>query len=148
MIRIFSHIVGSLLLTAISLAEPNPEVKRDPLEGEPTTELKLEKGEFLIAWGLVVKPLSELTAPELVPLKELPEIKAPTTFKSAFDSPTKVWRVGGGFLASFDKGEFGGALFFALHGAKRWTLILDSHIQNLVDIGGGTFVAAGGVAPL
>lgn len=150
MLRVFLHIVGtSLLLTAIGVAEPNPQGDQDPLAPpNPAPELKLAKGEFLIAGGLVVKPLSELTAPELVPLKELPEIKAPTTFNRSFESPTKVWRVGGGFLASFDKGEFGGALFFAQHGSKRWTRILDSHIQNLVNIQGDTYLAAGGVAHL
>lgn len=83
-----------------------------------------------------------------MPPEEQPGIKAPTAFNHSFESPTKVWRVSGGFLASFDKGEFGGALFFAQHGAKRWTLILRSHIQNLADIGGDTYVATGGLAHL
>ncbi len=137
----------ALLLTEISLAEPNPQDDPDPFA--PVPEQKLAKGEFFTAGaGWVVKPLSEWTSPELVPLEELPKIKAPTNFNRTFDSPNKVWRVRGGYLASFDKGEFGGALFFAQHGAKRWTRILDAHIQHLVGFERDTFLAAGGLAHL
>ena len=40
----------------------------------------------------------------------------------------------------------GGALFFAQHGAKQWTFILGSHIQNLVSLEGDTYLAVGGLA--
>jgi hypothetical protein len=150
MIRVLSHIVGtSLLLTAIGMAEPNPQDDQDPLAPpKPAPELKLAKGEFFTTTGLVVKPLNEWSRPESVPLNDLPEIKAPTTFNRAFEVPSKVWRVDGGFLASFDRGEFGGALFFAQHGSKRWTKIIDAFVQHLVCFEGDSYLVLGGLSHL
>jgi hypothetical protein len=125
-------------------ADPAPEAELDPFN--PTVEeLKLLKGEFLTTAGRIVKPL-EGCNPKLVLRDEWPDITAPTTFNRAFDYPTAVWRIDGGFIASFNAGEFGGALFFWQHGSKQWIKIVDAHVSHLECFEGDSCLAVGGLA--
>ena len=77
-----------------------------------------------------------------------PPIEAPITFNANFTSPSMVWRVNGGYLASFDSGEFGASLFYADTDDQRWTRLLNTHVQSLVSLGKDVFVVAGGLAHL
>ncbi len=93
--------------------------------------------------------------PEIIPQddwgwRNLEKIERPTSFNRKFEVPFRIWRVAGGYFGAFDGGEWGGALFFAVDGATKWTRIINTHIQDLesYDYGTDTFLAAGGLAHL
>lgn len=135
------------LLTALTcFADPDQKTDPDPFGELPASELQPAKGKFF-AGGVTVK-LVEDSNPEVVLEKDWPQIQPPTAFNQAFQKPAKIWRMDGGFIASFDAGEFGGALFFATTDAKRWTKVLDAHIQHLERYEGDTLLAVGGLAHL
>lgn len=93
--------------------------------------------------GFKIEPCTDS---ELIQSKtDFPKIENPLKFNRFFDEP-RIWRTDGGYLASFDGGEFGGALFCATEGDKEWTLVANGiHIQDLESFGQGRFLAAGGL---
>ncbi|MCW1884861.1 hypothetical protein OKA04_08985 [Luteolibacter flavescens] len=133
--------------TITGVADPAPDAGSDSSVSHYVDEPKPLKGELMTDLGLKVKP-PEGWSPPLVPQEDWPDVAAPTTFNQAFETPDKIWRIDGGFLASFDAGEFGGALFFSQHGAKRWTKVVDAHVTHLERFEGDTYLVAGGLAHL
>lgn len=146
--RILFYTLAMTFFAVIAgIADPTPDAEADPFSSHSGNKSKLLNGAWFTATGLEVQPTNE-GDPCVVPQKEWPDVAAPTTFNAYFDTPTVVWRIDGGFLASFDAGEFGGALFFSHHGSKRWTKILDAHVAHLERFGGDSFLAVGGLAHL
>lgn len=120
----------------------------DPFAEPPPAEAKkAAPGVFDTLGGFKVSPEAG-SNPERIPKSDWPKIEAPTSFNRLFVSPDKIWKVDGGYFGAFDGGEWGGALFFAAHGAKKWTRIIDSHILDLECFEGDVFLAAGGLAHL
>lgn len=137
----------TICATSKGVADPTPEPAPDPFAKNTEEGPKLLKGEFVTAAGLTVTPIEEWNTP-LVARNEWPDVPAPTTFNRSFEFPTAVWRIDGGFLASFDAGEFGGALFFLRHSAKQWSKIVDAHVSHLQRYEGDSYLAVGGLAHL
>ena len=77
-----------------------------------------------------------------------PDFPPPLEINSYFYAPFRVWHVAGGYLGAFDGGEFGGGLFFATNGTRKWRRVLDRHILTMAPIGRRCYVAAGGLAHL
>ena len=100
---------------------------------------------FLAFSGHDVTPVTTWY-PELVKPEMWPKVKLPTNFNSSFEKPTSIWKAPGGHFASFDAGEFGGALFFAAEGARTWTKVLSGHVQGLGQFSESSFLAVGGLA--
>jgi hypothetical protein len=135
----------TICATIAGVADPTPEGQPDdPFADASKDDPKLLKGEFFTATGLTVKPHDGFN-PRLVPRENWPDVAAPTAFNLLFETPTAVWRIDGGFLASFDAGEFGAALFFSQHGAKRWIKIVDAHVAHLERFEGDSYLAVGGL---
>lgn len=84
---------------------------------EPKSDTQIESG---------LLPLDDGDADRLNK-DDYPAIALPAELKSQVAGPTSVWRTRSGYIASFDLGEFGGALYFAADGASRWTKILSGH---------------------
>jgi hypothetical protein len=143
------YLIYSIAITICAtiggVADPTSEP--DPFADHSLDEPALVKGEFFTAAGLTVKPLVGWN-PQFVAREDWPDVTAPTTFNRSFEAPTAVWRIDGGFLASFNAGEFGGALFFLPHGAKRWSKIVDAHVSHLERFEGDSYLAVGGLAHL
>lgn len=142
--------LSCLLAIAISAIlagaeDSNPEDVVDPFEDHPGQTPDLPKEGLFTAAGLTVKPV-EGWNPKAVSREDWPDIEPPIQFNQSFEAPTAVWRVDGGYLASFDAGEFGGALFFARQDAKRWSKILDAHVSHLERFEGDCYLAAGGLS--
>jgi len=101
-----------------------------------------------------VTPATEHNPPIIHPDEwsslNLDKIENPSNFNRHFDKPSTIWRTDGGYFASFDGGEWGGALFYATDGDVKWTRIVNTHIKDLerFDHEQDTFLAAGGLAHL
>jgi len=125
----------------------------DPF-ADPTAESnRISKDDSEAPKGFVTSSEIEVEAqagwsPELIDEDEYPNIPGATDFNPMFEKPEFVWRVEAGYFAAFNAGEWGGGLFFASTTAKRWTRILDSHIQHLDGFSGSRFLAVGGLAHL
>ncbi len=128
---------------AVPFADPPPEVKRI---SEEDSEARAPKG-FATSAEIEVEPQAG-QFPERLAESEYPRIPGATDFNRMFEKPAMVWRVDAGYFATFDAGEWGGGLFFASTTAKKWTRILDSHIQHLDGFSGSRFLAVGGLAHL
>ena len=102
---------------------------------------------FATTGGFDVKPLTRFDV-EVVGKNDWPRVKPPITFNRNFTIPSRVWRVTGGYMATFDRGEFGASLFYVDSEGKQWTRVLNTHIQDLVKLDKDTFVVAGGLAHL
>lgn len=74
-----------------------------------------------------------------------PDHQAPTILNSWFEKPSRVWPTAGGFLVSYEAGEWGGALFYLPDGGDKLSLITRGHISSIVNLGRNTFVAGGGL---
>lgn len=119
--------------------------EEDPFGGDQSKAGEV-KGILTLSENLVT-PIPEFR-PELIHRSNFPHIEPPTAFHRSFEVPSRVWRIAGGFFASFDAGEFGGALFHAAEGAKQWTKVVDGHFQDLGMFKEGAFLAVGGLAHL
>lgn len=61
-----------------------------------------------------------------------------------FNRPQAIWRVKGGYLAYYDGGEFGAALFhFSSDGSRRF-LVLADYVEEIAPLTEGGFLIAGG----
>lgn len=127
----------------------------DPFAEPSTTEEKrVTPKEFETTGGGKIAPVTGQN-PEIIPQNDwgwrnLEKIEKPTTFNRHFENPFRIWRVDGGYFGAFDGGEWGGALFYAVDGATKWTRIINTHIQDLerYDYETDTFLATGGLAHL
>lgn len=131
--------------TIAVVAKPSQEKEAVSDASHALNEPKPNQGAFTTVTALTVEPPDEWN-PELVPERDWPDAEAPTNFNRNFEAPSAVWRIDGGFLASFDKGEFGGALFYLQHGAKKWSKIADAHVSHLQRFEGDSYLAVGGFA--
>lgn len=129
------------------MADPDPAEEVDPFADHGEQVPDPPKEGLFTAAGLTVKPV-EGWNPKAIERADWPEVEPPTQFNRSFEAPTAVWRIDGGFLASFNAGEFGGALFFARHDARKWSKILDAHVSHLERFEGDSYLAAGGLAHL
>jgi hypothetical protein len=148
-----ANILSILMLVAFGCVAAAEEV--DPFAEPSTTEEKQATPEGFETTGAVkVAPVTGPN-PEIIPQddwgwRNLEKIERPTSFNRKFDTPFRIWRVDGGYFGAFDGGEWGGALFFAVDGATKWTRIINTHIQDLesYDYEADTFLATGGLAHL
>ena len=127
-------VVGLTLSFAIC-AEEKKEAKPDEEKINPLDVYETMTVKFQSTSG--VKKMEE---------NDWVEKEAPIIYSQEFDEPTKVWHAAGGYLASFDKGEFGGALFYANIGDKKWTKLFDDHVQHLCRFSDNCYMAIGGLA--
>lgn len=135
-------------VSQVLLSEPELKVEVDPFAATEEPVKEPEKPvEFETTLGFRVKPF-EGVWPNVVPAEQWPVIKAPTTFNSFFYKPKTVWAVDGGYLASFNGGEFGSALFYADRNAKRWTRLLAEPVEHCVQVKADCFLISGGLAHL
>ena len=65
-----------------------------------------------------------------------------------FDRPKAMWRLDDGFLAAYDGGEFGGALFYFSRDGKTRELVVAEHISDLISVSKRQYVATGGLEHL
>ncbi len=127
----------------------------DPFAEPSTTEEKqATPEEFETTAAFKVAPVPGQN-PEIITKidwrwRDLEKIEGATSFNRKFDVPFRIWRVDGGYFGAFNGGEWGGALFFAVDGATKWTRIINTHIQDLESYGyeTDTFLATGGLAHL
>jgi hypothetical protein len=152
--KLFSHIILSILIpVAFGTIAAADEI--DPFAEPPTSEDKqVIPKEFETTGGVKVAALTGQN-PEIIPQDEwgwrnLEKIEKPTNFNRYFEIPSRIWKVDGGYFGAFDAGEWGGALFFAVDGATKWTRIINTHIKDLerYDYESDTFLATGGLAHL
>ena len=143
--RLSPHIILSIftLLAFGSVAESD---EIDPFSDNPPPQQQQATPKEFETTGVFKVTSAEGGNPESIPSADWPKIEMPTTFNRHFDRPIKIWRVDGGYFGAFDGGEWGGALFFAAGGATKWTRIIDTHIQDLEQFEGDTFLATGGLA--
>lgn len=147
MLRHFLSSTIAICTTIVVCADPAQEKESAPFAVPSDDSTKRNEGELVTATVLKVTPV-EGWNPQLVPRELWPDVAAPTNFNRSFEAPSAVWRIAGGFLASFDAGEFGGALFFSAHGAKKWTKIVDAYVSHLERFEGDCYLAVGGMAHL
>jgi hypothetical protein len=131
--------------TIAVVAEPSQEKEAVSEASHASNEPKPNQGAFTTVTALTVDPPDDWN-PDIVPERDWPVAQAPTNFNRNFEAPSAVWRIAGGFLGSFDKGEFGGALFYLQHGAKKWSKIADAHVSHLQRFEGDSYLAVGGMA--
>ena len=138
----------ALCSTSSATCEPRGNSEIDPFSDDAGEVPKLSERELILAGGTEVEPIKTWN-PQRVSDDELPKLETPNEFKDlVYEAPTAVWRVDGGFLGSFNYGEFGGALFFAKHDSVKWVKILDGHISHLERFEGERYLAVGGMAHL
>lgn len=65
-----------------------------------------------------------------------------------FGRPKAMWRLDDGFLAAYDGGEFGGALFYFSRDGKTRELVVAEHISDLISVSKGQYIATGGLEHL
>lgn len=136
-----------LCATQMLFAEPEPAVVVDPFSVTEDPEKEPEKPvKFETTFGFSVKPFDQW--PRVLMPSQWPRIEAPTTFNSHFEKPETVWEVDGGYLASFNGGEFGSALFYADRNGNQWTRILAEPVEHCVQVKGDRFLLSGGLGHL
>lgn len=91
----------------------DPFAVSDPIVEKPRGDAPLPKK---TTGGFVIEPYHD--GLQLGEWNEPVKIEMPVKFNSHFDQPL-IWRTDGGYLASFDGGEWGGALFSAAKGDRE-----------------------------
>lgn len=138
----------SLFLLLVSVAVVLP-ICADESTSSPEDSFAPEKRsapEELRFSGGITGCLTVGNYPEKVPLDHCPKHLAPTALNNAFERPSAVWTVDGGFFVAYDGGEFGSALFFLPKGKQRLQKIAGHSVKSLERLGGGVYIAAGGLA--
>ncbi len=138
---------GALCATQMLLAEPEKAREVDSLIPVDDQAKEPEKPvEFKTTLGFKVKPFDQW--PRKLMSSQWPPIEAPTTFNSHFEKPETVWEVDGGYIGSFNGGEFGSALFYADRNGNQWTRILAEPVEHCVQVKGDRFLLSGGLGHL
>ncbi|SKA88351.1 hypothetical protein SAMN02745166_01405 [Prosthecobacter debontii] len=114
---------------------PVAEMLADPFQtfslrrGSDESKVETSKN-FVTTLGVEV---NALRPDPFVHLKrdEWPNIKPHVAFNHLFQEPLMLARLEGGYLASFEAGEFGGGLFYAQEEDEGWTRLIVGHFQDI-----------------
>ena len=137
-------ILLALILSALPILVAAEEI--DPFSDDSTHEFLQRDDEVILTSGTYEVELTKRDGSQLLSRDKWPKIGKPTNFNRHFVEESQVWKVQGGYFSAFDYGEFGGALFFAGTNEKKWTRVVNGHVQDLVGYNGECFLAAGGLA--
>ena len=138
----YGCLILSLICSSPVLAAEQPAASQDSKKPEAVEH------NFVTSSGHKVTLIPEWF-PEFLDMdspRKRPMISPPVEFNSRFTEAAMIWMAPGGYFASFDAGEWGGSFFYAPDGAKSWSRVIDSHVQNLGQFSESAFLAVGGLS--